>query len=73
MIIPPDVEETTLLEIGSSVEALVVRLTRVTERLLNGLPSLKVVGRNGVGVDNIDISAATASRKDSCGKHHGGQ
>ncbi len=34
--------------------------TKVTARLLEAAPKLKVVGRAGVGVDNIDVAAATA-------------
>jgi D-3-phosphoglycerate dehydrogenase / 2-oxoglutarate reductase len=41
--------------------ALIVRsATRVTPDLLSATPSLKVVGRAGVGVDNVDLEAATA-------------
>ncbi|HMC81697.1 MAG TPA: phosphoglycerate dehydrogenase [Candidatus Polarisedimenticolia bacterium] len=40
--------------------ALVVRSeTRVTEDLLAAAPDLRVVGRAGTGVDNIDVEAAT--------------
>ncbi len=40
--------------------ALLVRSsTRVTEKLLGRAPLLRVVGRAGIGVDNIDVSAAT--------------
>src|SRR5213594_700154 len=39
---------------------LVVRSeTRVTEDLLSAAPGLRVVGRAGTGVDNIDVAAAT--------------
>ncbi len=33
--------------------------TKVTAELLDAAPKLKVVGRAGVGVDNIDLDAAT--------------
>jgi D-3-phosphoglycerate dehydrogenase len=33
--------------------------TRITEDLLQSAPILKVIGRAGVGVDNIDVTAAT--------------
>src|SRR5574342_439943 len=33
--------------------------TRVTAELLEAAPQLKVIGRAGVGVDNIDVDAAT--------------
>jgi len=41
-------------------DALVVRSeTKVTAEVLDAAPRLRVVGRAGVGVDNIDIEAAT--------------
>jgi D-3-phosphoglycerate dehydrogenase len=40
--------------------ALVVRsATKVTRRLIEAAPRLEVVGRAGVGVDNVDLDAAT--------------
>src|SRR4051794_21777278 len=40
-------------------EGLIVRnQTRVTAELLENCPALKVVGRLGVGLDNIDLTAA---------------
>lgn len=45
----------------ADVDALVVRSeTKVTARVLAAAPRLQVVGRAGVGVDNIDLAAATA-------------
>jgi D-3-phosphoglycerate dehydrogenase len=42
-------------------EGLIVRSeTKVTAALLDTAPRLRVVGRAGVGVDNIDVPAATA-------------
>ncbi|MGM0874033.1 MAG: hypothetical protein ACQEWV_04390 [Bacillota bacterium] len=41
-------------------DALLVRsATKVTEELFEKMTKLKIVGRAGVGVDNIDIEAAT--------------
>lgn len=43
-------------------DALIVRsATKVTAELLARAPSLKVVGRAGVGVDNVDVAAASAN------------
>lgn len=43
------------------MDALIVRsATRVTADVLASSPRLKVVGRAGVGVDNVDLEAATA-------------
>lgn len=48
-----------LLKIIADYEALIVRgQTRVTAAVLDAAPSLKVIGRAGVGVDNIDLEAA---------------
>ena len=44
----------------ADADALIVRsATRVTEELLAQAPRLRIVGRAGVGVDNIDLEAAT--------------
>lgn len=50
-----------LLAALTDFDGLVVRSeTRVTAELLAAAPSLRVIGRAGVGVDNIDVPAATA-------------
>lgn len=59
VIIPQNISDEEIAKAGKDAKALVVRLTNVTEDLMDALPSLKVIGRNGVGVDNIDVSAAT--------------
>src|SRR5882757_8328955 len=41
-------------------EGLIVRSeTKVTAELLDATPTLRVIGRAGVGVDNIDVPSAT--------------
>ncbi|MGI8734931.1 MAG: phosphoglycerate dehydrogenase [Pyrinomonadaceae bacterium] len=50
-----------LVDALQGCEGLVVRSeTRVTDALMSSAPQLKVVGRAGVGVDNIDVASATA-------------
>ena len=52
--------EAELLPVVSDVEAMVVRSeTKVTRKVMEAAPKLKVVGRAGVGVDNVDVEAAT--------------
>ncbi|XP_014272831.1 D-3-phosphoglycerate dehydrogenase [Halyomorpha halys] len=52
-------EEQLIKEI-QDVEALIVRSeTKVKANVLNSAPKLRVVGRAGTGVDNIDVEAAT--------------
>jgi D-3-phosphoglycerate dehydrogenase / 2-oxoglutarate reductase len=58
--IKPGLSETELLEIIPEFSALVVRSqTKVTADVLKAGASLRVVGRAGVGVDNVDVEAAT--------------
>lgn len=48
-----------LLKVVDQYDALIVRgRTKVTEAVFNAGTNLKVVGRAGVGVDNIDLNAA---------------
>ena len=50
-----------LLEIIPQYDALMVRsASKVTAEVINRAEKLKIIGRAGVGVDNIDIPAATA-------------
>lgn len=47
-------------EAMTGAEAIVVRsATRITRELIEAAPRLKVIGRAGAGVDNIDLDAAT--------------
>jgi D-3-phosphoglycerate dehydrogenase len=49
-----------LLKIVSQYDALIVRgRTKVNAQVLSAGTNLKVVGRSGVGVDNIDVKAAS--------------
>ena len=52
--------EDELAEIIGDYDALLVRSqTKVTPRIIEAAHKLKVIGRAGVGVDNIDLEAAT--------------
>ncbi len=49
-----------LLEVIGNYDGLAIRsATKVTEKLINVATRLKVVGRAGIGVDNVDIPAAS--------------
>ena len=41
------------------VEAIAVRMPRIERWMIEKAPKLKIISRHGVGVDNIDIAAAT--------------
>lgn len=52
--------EAELIPVMADVDAMVVRSeTKVTRKVIENSPKLKVVGRAGVGVDNVDVEAAT--------------
>ena len=58
----PGISETELKQSIHKYQGLAIRsATKVTADLLLAAPNLKVVGRAGIGVDNVDVSAATAS------------
>ena len=53
-------KEDQLCEIIGNYEALVVRSqTKVTKKVIDAAKKLRVIGRAGVGVDNVDVDAAT--------------
>lgn len=52
--------EAELLPLVADAAAIIVRSeTKVTKKVIEAAPQLRVVGRAGVGVDNIDVEAAT--------------
>lgn len=52
--------EADLIPVVSDAEALVVRSeTKITRKVIESARKLRVVGRAGVGVDNVDVEAAT--------------
>ncbi len=56
----PEVSAGELLSIIGRYDALIIRSrTKVTAEIINKAKKLKVIGRAGVGVDNVDIPAAT--------------
>lgn len=56
----PTMTEDELIKIIPQYEALMVRSqTKVTAKIIEAGNNLKIIGRAGVGVDNIDVEAAT--------------
>src|SRR6266576_6719855 len=52
--------EAEVIPLVGETEAMVVRSeTKVTRNVMESAPKLRVVGRAGVGVDNVDVDAAT--------------
>jgi D-3-phosphoglycerate dehydrogenase len=60
VVLPKRLSEAELLPIVADATALVVRSeTKVTPKVIEAAKQLRVVGRAGVGVDNVNIESAT--------------
>lgn len=51
--------EEDVIVAAAGADAIVVQYAPITARVMDALPSLKAVGRYGVGVDTVDVPAAT--------------
>ncbi len=61
VVVKTGLSEDALVEAVANVQALVVRSqTQVTARVIEAGQRLEVIARAGVGVDNVDVGAATA-------------
>lgn len=58
-LIMDDSEENLLRHIADA-DAMTVRMTELSERLLSAAPRLKVISRHGVGYDNIPVDFCTS-------------
>ena len=62
VVLPKRLSEAELIPLVADATALVVRSeTKVTKNIIAAAKQLRVVGRAGVGVDNVDIDASTQS------------
>lgn len=60
VVVDTGLSEDQLVEKIKGVDALVIRSgTQVTARVIEAADKLKIIGRAGVGVDNVDTDAAT--------------
>lgn len=60
VVVAPTVDEATLVATVRDVDAVVIRANgKVSQAVIEAAPGLKVIGRHGVGLENIDVSAAT--------------
>lgn len=58
--VAPAVDEATLVAAVRDADAVVIRANgKVSQAVIAAAPRLKVIGRHGVGLENIDVSAAT--------------
>lgn len=60
VVVDTDITPEELLETIKDFDAIIVRSrTKVTREVIEAAPRLKIIARAGVGVDNIDVKAAT--------------
>jgi D-3-phosphoglycerate dehydrogenase len=57
----PGQETQPLVEAVADVEAVLVRVAKLSADVIRAAKKLKIIGKHGVGYDNIDIPAATAA------------
>lgn len=55
----PECTEDTIIRHGRDADALMVGYAKITRRIIESLQRCKVIVRYGIGVDNVDLSAAT--------------
>jgi len=55
----PEATQATLRQAIADADAVIVRLFPLTAELMAVAPRLRVIGRHGAGLDNVDLAAAT--------------
>ena len=53
------VDEDEIAEAGKGAEAVIFASTRFTDSLFSKMPDLKIISRSGIGIDTVDMDAAT--------------
>lgn len=59
VLIPEEQTLAAVLKLMPMADGMVVRVLPCTREVIEAAPNLRVIGKHGVGVDNIDIAAAT--------------
>jgi D-3-phosphoglycerate dehydrogenase len=59
VIVPDSPDPAAWANFLPGAEAICVRLSKISRAIMEQAPDLKIVSRHGVGLDNIDVAAAT--------------
>lgn len=59
VVVAPSPSDADLLPLVGKADALLIRSTNLSPAVMGAGKNLKVIGRHGIGLDNIDIPAAT--------------
>jgi len=61
VVIAPDTDEATIVKWAADADGIIARARGYFDgKVMDAGPGLRVIGRHGAGVDNIDVGAATA-------------
>ncbi|WP_432487707.1 C-terminal binding protein [Kineococcus sp. SYSU DK018] len=60
LVVAPSGSADDVVATAAGADALVVQYARIDAALLDALPTVRAVGRYGVGVDTVDVAACTA-------------
>lgn len=60
IILAPDTTRATAMELVHDATGIILRATtQITAEIISNAPKLKIISRTGVGVDNVDVTAAS--------------
>ena len=59
VIVAPDGDEDTLINLAKDADAIMTCFAKVTEKVIRSAEKCVAIGRFGVGTDNIDVATAT--------------
>ncbi len=59
VIVAPNGDEDTLINLAKDVDAIMTCFAKVTDKVIRSAEKCVAIGRFGVGVDNIDVATAT--------------
>lgn len=59
VVVAPSGEEPDLVALAGEVDGILTCFAPITRKVIESAPRLQVIGRYGIGVDNIDVEAAS--------------
>lgn len=60
LLVPQTTEENVLLDLCRDADAVLTVRAKITKRIIDSMRNCRIIVRYGIGVDNVDIAAATA-------------
>lgn len=59
VIVGTAVDKDTIIKEAKGCDAMLIRSAKITEEIMKNIPTLKIIAKHGIGVDNIDLEAAS--------------